>query len=261
MSQRKIGLRLDSLRGRPRQVIALAAELEMEGIEINCMKGEFTSAGLDRQARKEVVHFLEDLQLELVSLGADTGFRFEDESRIEEFVDKTREALDLALDLESHFITMAIGGLPEDKESERYELISKVMKELGDDAANRELAIALSAGMESPESLNDFLNELDNDGLKVNFDPANMVVFGHDPAEAVATLGTHIVSVRARDARKYLDGSAEELSLGEGDVPFDDVVDALDEIEYESFLLIARAPQEDQRGAIETARDFLRRYE
>jgi len=200
MSQRKIGLRLDSLRGRPREVIALAAELEMEGIEINCMEGEFTPAELDRQARKEVVHFLEDLQLELVSLGADTGFRFEDESRIEEFVDKTREALDLALDLKSPLITMAIGGLPEDKESERYELISKVMKELGDDAANRELAIALSAGMESPVSLSEFLNELDNDGLKVNYDPANMIVFGYDPAEAVATLGPHIVSVRARDA-------------------------------------------------------------
>jgi sugar phosphate isomerase/epimerase len=67
--------------------------------------------------------------------------------------------------------------------------------------------------------------------------------------------------VRARDARRYLDGSAEELSLGEGDVPYDDVIDALDEIEYERFLLIARAPQEEQREVIESARDFLRKYE
>lgn len=261
MSQRKIGIRLDSLRGRPREVLALAAELEMEGVEINCMQGEFTPGGLDRQARKAVVHFLEDLQLELVSLGADTGFRFEDESRIDEFVEKSQQALDLALDLQSPFITMAIGGLPEDKGSDRYELISTVMQELGHDAANRGLAIALSAGMESPESLNEFLNGLDNDGLKVNFDPANMIVFGHAPADAVATLGAHMVCFRARDARKYLDGSAEELSLGEGDVPFDDVIDALNEIEYERFLLIAKAPQEEQREAIETARDFLRRYE
>jgi sugar phosphate isomerase/epimerase len=239
----------------------LAAELEMDGIEINCSSGELTPAGLDRQARRDVVHFLEDLELELVSLGADSGFRFEDESRTEEFVDKSQQALDLALDMQSPIITVAIGELPEDQDSERYELISTVMNGLGDYAANRELAIALSAGMETPETLNGFLNELDNDGLKVNYDPANMIVFGHDPAEAVTTLGEHIVCVRARDARRYLDGSAEELSLGEGDVSYDDVIDALDEIEYERFLLIARAPQEEQREVIESARDFLRKYE
>jgi len=257
---RKIGLRLDSLIAGPRQALEQAAALEMQGVEINCTKGELAPEQLDRQARKHLLHFVEDLQLELAALGGDVGFRLGEGAPIELFIEKTRGLFDLAVDLGVPVVTTAVGNVPPEPDDPDHELVAQVLRDIGDYAANRECCLAISAGLQPPEELRGFLDHLDNDGLSVNYDPANMVFNAYEPVESVATLDKYIATVRARDGRRYLNGTPEELPLGEGDVPYDDLIEALDDIEYEAYFMIARPPQEDPTEDLEAAREFLERY-
>lgn len=260
MAERKIGLRLDSLREPPRDAMRTAAALKMKGVEINVAAGDLTPEAMDRQARKHLLHFLEDLDLEIAALGGDVGYRSEDGGLLELFVERTCEIIDFATDLGVPMVTTSIGTTPEDPEGVGHQAATEALTVVGDHAANRERQVALSAGLGEPKTLRDFLDHLASDGLRVNYDPANMVVGGYDPAGPIELLGEYIAAVRVRDARRYLDGSAEELSLGEGDVPYDDVVDALDGIDFGGYFVIARHPQEDQWDEIERAREFLEKY-
>lgn len=257
---RKIGLRLDSLTLAPREAMAQAAALKMQGIEINCARGELTPDQLDRQARKHLRHFVDDLQLEVVALGGDTGFRFGGDSTVERFLDDTKAVLDLAVDLRVGMVTTAIGSVPESPGNPNFGLVTEVLSDIGNYAANRERCLAISAGLDKPETLAALLDRLGNDGLCVNYDPANMVFGAYDPVQSVAALGRTIVAVRARDGRRYLDGSLEELPLGKGDVRYDEFVEALDAIDFHGYFVIARMPRSDLTDEIEAARRFLERY-
>jgi len=260
MAERKIGLRLDSLQQPPRDAMRTAAALKMKGVEINVVAGDLTPEAMDRQARKHLLHFLEDLDLEIAALGGDIGYRSEDGGQLEFFVERTCEIVDFATDLGVPMVTTSIGTIPGDPEDINHQALAEALTVVGDHAANRGGQVSLSAGLGEPKALRDFLDRLASDGLRVNYDPANMVVGGYDPVSSIELLGEYVVAVRVRDARRYLDGSAEELSLGEGDVPYDDVVDALDDIDFAGYFVIARHPQENQWEEIERARQFLERY-
>jgi sugar phosphate isomerase/epimerase len=87
-----------------------------------------------------------------------------------------------------------------------------------------------------------------------------MVFGGYGPVQSVAVLGSYIVVVRARDGRRYLDGTLEELPLGKGDVRYDEFVEALDNIDFHGYFMIARMPRDDLTEDLEAARRFLERY-
>jgi sugar phosphate isomerase/epimerase len=165
--------------------MAQAAALKMQGIEINCAQGELTPGQLDRQARKHLRHFVDDLQLEVVALGGDTGFRFGDGSPVERFLDDTKPVFDLAMDLRVRTVTTAIGSVPESPENPDYGPMTEVLADIGNYAANRECCLAISAGLDKPETLAKLLDHLNNDGLRVNYDPANFKGFiGQDCDES-----------------------------------------------------------------------------
>ena len=67
-----------------------------------------------------------------------------------------------------------------------------------------------------------FLNDLSAPNVGINFDPANMILYGAgDPIAAVATLGRHIRHVHAKDATpsdRPGEKWGEEVPFGKGDV-------------------------------------------
>ena len=117
-----------------------------------------------------------------------------------------------------------------------------------------------------------FLDNLDTKGIKVNFDPANLVmVVGDDPVRGVEILKDYIIHTHAKDGIMLQKTDAEriyggekgfrgdqyyrETPLGEGSVDFDNYLKALYSIGYKGFLTIEREvgehPEEDIRKAVE----------
>ena len=294
--------------------MARAAVLDIDGIEIPCGYGSLMPKKLDRSGRRHLLHYLEDLDLGLAALNADIGFRIGSSEHYELFADRTKEILDLAVELQVPIVTTTIGPIPEvqaeqdsaeadempiegslvlarelqaviaqspirelsdEEEKDREEdeeqeeetdpglvraIVTEIVRDLGNFAANRACRLAISTGHETPEALQQFLDKLDNDGLGINYDPVNMIFAGHDPVESVEPLGRYIVAARARDGRRLLDGAIEEHQLGEGDVPFDEFIEALDDVDFQGYLTITRQPQEDPEDDIEKALEFLERY-
>ena len=61
---------------------------------------------------------------------------------------------------------------------------------LADKAGEYNVTLLMETGQESAEELRDFLEKLNHPALGVNFDPANMILYGKgNPVEAVGILG------------------------------------------------------------------------
>ena len=97
--------------------------------------------------------------------------------------------------------------------------------------------------------------------IKVNFDPANMLLSGTgDPIEALDTLARYIVGVHCKDGKssKREGGKSKEYPLGEGDVGIERFIAKLKEIGYTGPLTIEREISgEQQTSDIVKARDLL----
>lgn len=124
--------------------------------------------------------------------------------------------------------------------------------------------VHLETGQETADGLLRFLDDVGVDNLFVNFDPANMILYGTgEPIPALRQLGSLVRSVHCKDAT-WSDQPAvtwgEEKPLGDGQVDIQKYLNTLQEIGYEGPLTIEREiPQEPERqkAEIKHAADLL----
>jgi sugar phosphate isomerase/epimerase len=163
-------------------------------------------------------------------------------------------------------VGLHLGFVPHDSKSQEYDNIVTVARDICDYCAAKGLAVHLETGQEPAELLETFLTEVDRPNLHVNFDPANMILYGcGEPIPALKRLGPFVRSVHCKDATwsdKPGETWGKEMPLGAGDVNFADFLAALAEIRYTGPLTIEREiPQEParQEQEIRHAVDLLNR--
>jgi L-ribulose-5-phosphate 3-epimerase len=96
-------------------------------------------------------------------------------------------------------VTFHAGFLPHDPaDPERAVMLSR-LRELRDTLATAGVSVALETGQESAKTLLDVLSELP--GIAVNFDPANMILYGMgEPSAALRTLAPRVAQIHIKDA-------------------------------------------------------------
>jgi sugar phosphate isomerase/epimerase len=106
--------------------------------------------------------------------------------------------------------------------------------------------------------LKNFLDSLGAKGLRVNYDPANLVMVAHDdPVQGVYVLKDYIVHTHAKDGKATGEKTFLEVPLGTGGVDYENYLKALNDIGYNGFLTIEREVGESPAADIKLAFDFL----
>ncbi len=161
---------------------------------------------------------------------------------------------------------MHIGFVPHDSGSREFAELAAAAAEVCRHGQTQGVNLHLETGQEPVEVLLEFLRAVDQPNLYVNFDPANMILYGcGEPIPALEQLGPHIRSVHCKDAR-WSDQPGitwgEETPLGEGAVDFPAFIQTLDQIGYSGPLTIERELSqfpERQQAEIGRAVDLLNR--
>lgn len=250
----KIGLISDSFRLGFNDSIAAAGKLGVSGVQKYMTFGDFTAETLTPCKIKEVKDVMNSNGLVFSAICGDFGLDLDSD----EIVDKSKRVLEKAKELDCHIVTTHIGHLYE-KEDARIEKMRKNAVELATFADSIGSVFAAETGTEKAPVLKSFLDSLGAKGLRVNFDPANLVmVAGDDPVQAVYTLRDYIVHTHAKDGIKTGDTTWLELPLGQGGVDFDKYLAALNDIGYKGYLTIEREVGDNPAGDIGMAVDFLK---
>ena len=163
-----------------------------------------------------------------------------------------KEISDFAKMIGCEVIALHLGFVPHDDSDLAYADIVNVTKELCDYAANNGQALHLETGQETAPALVKFIEDTKCENLFVNFDPANMILYGAgEPIEALELLGSRVRSVHCKDAKWAANPGeewGEEMKLGDGDVDMKRYLETLDKIGYHGPLTIEREiPQEPAR--------------
>lgn len=167
-----------------------------------------------------------------------------------------KEISDFASMLGCDVIALHLGFVPHDTTDPDYAEIVKVTQELCAYAAKHGQALHLETGQETAEGLVKFIEDTGCENLFVNFDPANMILYGAgNPIEAVKKLGDRIRSVHCKDAKWAANPGeewGEETRLGDGEVDMKLYLETLRKIGYQGPLTIEREiPQEPERQKME----------
>ena len=159
-------------------------------------------------------------------------------------------------------IMLHAGFIPEAGDPGRTSFLDTLAK-VSDRAARAGVTVAFETGQESAALLRRTLDELRCANLKVNFDPANMLLYDKDdPIRAVELLAADIRSVHVKDAnRPTVKGAwGEEVPLGRGQTNTKLFVKALKRVGYRGPLCIERevGTQEERFEDIEHGVRLLR---
>jgi len=167
-----------------------------------------------------------------------------------ERLERFKWALDRTRALGLNDLMLHAGFIPEPRDVDRKPFLDTLAK-VSDLAKSKSVTIAFETGQESADLLRLTLNELKCPNLKVNFDPANMLLYDKgDPLRAVEILGPDIRSVHVKDAnRPTVPGNwGEEVPLGQGQVNIRQFVKTLQKVGYRGALCIEReVGNQDQR--------------
>ncbi|HSQ58135.1 MAG TPA: sugar phosphate isomerase/epimerase family protein [Gemmata sp.] len=154
------------------------------------------------------------------------------------------------------------GFIPEVGDPAREPLLDTLAK-VAELARAAGITVAFETGQETSALLRRTLDDLKCPNLKVNFDPANMLLYDKDdPLKAVELLAPDIRSVHVKDAnRPKIKGDwGEEVPLGRGQTNTKEFVRILKKVGYRGPLCIERevGTQHERYRDIEHGVKYLR---
>jgi sugar phosphate isomerase/epimerase len=173
----------------------------------------------------------------------------------EERVKRTKAVSDLARKLAIDSVACHIGFVPEEPDDPEYAGIRDVARDICDHCGENGQFFTLETGQEPAKVLLRFLEDVNRANLKINFDPANMILYGTgDPVEALEVLGSQVISVHCKDGDWPPVDKPEALGverpLGEGSVGIPRFIAKLKEVGYRGILSVEREePDAAKRAA------------
>lgn len=168
-------------------------------------------------------------------------------------------AADEGLDL----VTFHGGFIPEDRaDPERAKLLER-LRTVADIFANRQLRLGFETGQETAHTLVEALDDLGCPNVGVNFDPANMILYGKgDPIEALRLLGPQVVQVHVKDAVPTMTPGTwgTEVPVGDGAVDWPAFFEVALTIDPPVNFIIEREAGADPSADIPEARELIQTY-
>ena len=170
-----------------------------------------------------------------------------------------KEISDFARLLGCKAVGLHIGFVPHDRSMPLYQEVVAVTRDVCDHCAANGQTLHLETGQETADDLLAFIQDVQRPNLFINFDPANMVLYGTgEPIAALKKVGRYVRSIHCKDGKWAANPGKEwgqEVALGDGDVGMENYLRTLKEIGYDGPLTIEREiPQEPDRQKAEIGR-------
>jgi sugar phosphate isomerase/epimerase len=253
----KIGIQTRSLRQPLRQALATAARLRADGVEIDA-RSELLPAELSQTGIRQVRKLLDDLRLRVSAVAFPTRRGYDALEDLDRRVLATQAAMRLAHDLGAEVVVNRVGRVPDDDDP-RFGRLVGVLSGLAAFGERVGARLAAQTGSESGAVLAKLIAVLPEQTVGVDLHPAGLIQHGHDPAEAVAALGRHVLHVHACDAvRDLTRGQVIDVELGRGTADLPNLLGRLEEFNYRGWVTIERLNAADPETEIGNAVAYLR---
>ena len=183
---------------------------------------------------------------------------------IRERLEYLRKCVDFAGAIGAGIVTFHMGFLPQDPEDPAYKAMLEAVVGIAGYAAKKKVTISLETGQETGQQLAAFLDRITVARVGVNFDPANLVIYGVDsPSQALKHVVTRVTSVHVKDALlpEMPGAMGREVRPGEGRAELAECFRVLRASGFTGALIIenyvARGLKTDPMDELRRAKAFL----
>lgn len=240
-----------------RRALRRARDLGLGGVEIDA-RGDFDPDGLTQTGLRQVRKWLGDEGLVVSAVTFRTRGGYADGDRLEGRIAATKSALELAHALGAGVVLNHVGDIPPADEP-RWQVLVDVLTDIATWSERVGARLCLEAGRASPADLVRLFDALPAGAFGCDLVTGALIVHGHDPVEAVASLSTHIAAVHATDAvRGPFAGRGRAVVLGTGEVDLPAVLGALEERGYRGWIGLEPVDPADAEMELAAAIRFLR---
>lgn len=140
-------------------------------------------------------------------------------------------------------IVIHAGYVPNNPFEQEYTNMLTVIHILGTECKRLGLNILFETGMEAPIMLLRLIQDVGLDNLFINFDPANIYLYGlGNPIDALQVFGKYVRNIHGKDGTLPTDPRqlGKEMPAGKGMVDFPKAFEMLRDLGYDRFVTIER---------------------
>lgn len=171
-----------------------------------------------------------------------------------------KASAEIAAKMGLKLVTFHAGFLPHSKNDPAHSKMLGRLRTVAGIFAAHKITLGMETGQERAAELATFLKDLDTPNVKVNFDPANIILYDKEnPVEALRTLSPWLAQVHIKDAvRTTTHGTwGQEVPVGLGEVDWTAFFETLRASNYEGDLVIEREAGDQRVADIVTARELV----
>ena len=257
----RIGVDIGDFRLPAKAALARAAELSFRVVELPVAVGDLSPTALSASGRRHLLRMTSGMGIGLASLSADhPGMCITDPTTVDQHIQQTRRAMELAADLNVPCVTADLGALTHPTAGDPLPMAVEALRRLGEHADATGVAYAVRPTGDDAERLAAVLDQIRCPSIAVCLDPAAAIMIGVDPEAFVMRFAGGIVLTHMRDATGGRGQSGHETRLGEGHVDLGGVLCALDASDYAGTHIIRRTDSERPAVDLAHGREVLERY-
>jgi len=258
MLKLKKSIFLDTLRQPFKTAIVTAAKLGADAVEING-RTEIKAGELSRTGVRHIQKLLSDHNLSVSAIHFQTNYGYGDMQLLDQRVEGTKATLAMAFELGCSVVVNRIGKIAAEASDPSRATMIQTLSDIGNFSQKSGAWLAARTGADDGESLKELIDALPTQSLAVDFDPAELVINGHCPTEAIKVLAQHVMSCRARDAvTDFSLGRGVETALGQGAVDWPALLGTLEQKSYNGYFTLHQENTTNPIVTCEESFGFLR---
>jgi len=238
----QVQLDLDAVRLKPKIWGNVAERCAQEGIHL--ASGMFRTVGEDYASLQRI---------------RETGGLLPDETW-EDSWEVAQATAGVAAKLGVKLVSFHAGFIPHDEADPEFEKMLHRLRLVADVFAAQGIDLALETGQETALALKSFLEKLGRVNVGVNYDPANMLIYGTgNPTEALVDLKSWLKQCHIKDGvQPPRSGTlGHEAAMGQGAVNWPEFFETLKRLNYSGYLFIEREDGDSRCEDIRHGRKFL----
>lgn len=172
-----------------------------------------------------------------------------------------KKASDFAKQCGIQAVQTHCGFIPENPNDPVYKETIAAMKEVAGYCKNNGQNFRYETGQETPITLVRAIQDVGLDNQGVNFDLANLILYGKaNPVDAIELLGPYVQGIHAKDGLFPTNPKdlGKEVPIGKGKVDFPRIIERLKQINYQGAVTIEREISGPQQVAdVREAKAYL----
>ncbi|QDV30709.1 Xylose isomerase-like TIM barrel [Planctopirus ephydatiae] len=265
MNQKHLSLPTRLFRLPMRQSLQAAQEAGARGVQLDLAR-EVNGPDWNATALKELQHYASELGLTLASGWLPLRKALFEDDGLDDRLMLIRHAIQLAGKLRLRTVCLRPGHLPQVTEnnpaissSKARKILEEVFSDLTRLADHHGVVLCIIPTADAPQSLKEFTNSITTGRLAIDFDSASFAMQGLSVSEAITSLHEQIGHVTLRDGIRDFQQGGLETPVGEGTIPWPEVIGTLEEVQFRGWLMPIRTQGQDPLGDTMNGLAYFRR--